>query len=124
MLAKTRRLLIDLNRLITEENARYNRKVLSAVSTKNTLYPTELFHAWDAIQYQISEYCKNDQSCQRLIERFPIDTARLKSEFFQRFLPERLEIFRTRLGDRVQINQELIQTVKETAEGISLQFRW
>ena len=49
LLAKTRRLLIDLNRLIAEEEAHYNRKPLSfRVLAGRSSRAIELARAWDA----------------------------------------------------------------------------
>ena len=57
LLVKTRRLLIDLNRLIAEEDAHYNRKSLSfrAMVSKGNR-STELSRAWDVTSNQILQY--------------------------------------------------------------------
>jgi aspartate/methionine/tyrosine aminotransferase len=111
--AKTRRLLIDLNRLITEENARYNRKVLSFHSQTSTDYQAaEHAQAWGTICQQITAYCQHHRASQRLIARFPIDTQRLQNEFFQRYLPERLDAFQTRLQDRAHISHALMRKAR------------
>jgi len=113
LLAKTRRLLIDLNRLIAEENARYNRKILFSASQIHTNPRAfQLSQVWDSICQQITEYCQKHRSSQRLIERFPIDSERLQSEFFQRYLPERLDVFHNRLQDKAQISYVLMRKAR------------
>jgi len=113
LLAKTRRLLIDLNRLIAEENARYNRKFLSFHPLLNkSNRETELLLAWEAISKQIIHHCENSRSSHRMIVKFPIDTEPLKRDFLQRYLPDRLEVFRTRLLDRALISDELMRQAR------------
>ena len=110
LLAKTRRLLIDLNRLIAEEDARYNRKRLAfrmPESADNR--SSELTHAIDAIAQRILEQCATNKSCRRLIAMPLLDSEQVRRDFVQRYVPERLEVFRTRLLDRVLINDELVR---------------
>ncbi len=39
----------------------------------------------------------------------PLDSKQLQREFVQRYAPERLEVFRTRLLDRALISDELMR---------------
>ena len=110
LLAKTRRLLIDLNRLIATEEARYNRKQLTFHTLPNKSRRTnELSNAWDAITVQILQQCQNRTSLQRLMTLPPLDSNQLKSELLKHYLPERLYIYRTRLLDQALISDELMQ---------------
>lgn len=109
LLAKTRRLLIDLNRLIAEEEARYNRKQLSfRIPVSRSSRSIELSHSWDVITKQILQHCENSRSFHRLMTLPSLDSKHLQSEFLQRHVPERLEVFRTRLLDRALISDELM----------------
>jgi hypothetical protein len=116
LLLKTRRLLIDLNRLIAEEEARYNRKQLSfrIMPSKRNRSAT-LSHAWDGVSAQIQRICEKNLTSGRLKSLPALDTHTMGREFFQRYLPERLEIFRTRLLDRALISDELMS--KATDDG-------
>lgn len=110
MLAKTRRLLIDFNRLIANEEARYNRKELTfrATPSTNNRIP-ELAHAMDAIAGQIVQQCLHSRSCSRLMTMPLLDIERERREFVRWYAPERLDVFHTRLLDRAQINDELMR---------------
>jgi len=109
LLGKTRRLLIDLNRLIAKEEARYNRKQVSIRNlTNKRSRSTELSHAWGNISEQILQQCENSQSFRRLMNLSPLDGKFLGRELLQRYLPERLDVFQTRLLDRALISDELM----------------
>jgi hypothetical protein len=109
LLAKTRRLLIDLNRLIAEEEARYNRKRLSTQTLKSTRSrEVELSQSWEVITERILKECEKGLSSRRLKTISPLDSEHLRPEFLQRYLPGRLEVFRTRLLDRANISDELM----------------
>ena len=61
LLAKTRRLLIDLNRLIAEEDAHYNRKPLSfRTLSGRSSRAIELSRAWDGLQSKFSRHAGNN----------------------------------------------------------------
>jgi aspartate/methionine/tyrosine aminotransferase len=109
LLAKTRSLLIDLNRLIAEESARYNRKRLpSHIPDRASHRSVDLLHSWDVVEKSIRHSCENNRSCRRLMTRPPFDSKNMRREFLNTYIPERLQVFRTRLLDRVQINDELM----------------
>ena len=109
LLGKTRRLLIDLNRLIAEEDARYNRKQVSFnVPERSRGRSTDLLRAWDAFGEQLIQNCKTNQACRRLSAMQPLDSKRLIREFIQSHIPERLDVFRNRLLDRVAVHDELM----------------
>jgi len=109
LLGKTRRLLIDLNRLIAEEDARYNRKkVTFSVPERSRNRSTELLRAWNAFSQQIIRHCEQNQDCRSLLSMQPLDSAVLLREFLHDHIPERLDVFRNRLLDRVAIHDELI----------------
>jgi aspartate/methionine/tyrosine aminotransferase len=109
LLAKTRRLLIDLNRLIAEEEARYNRRPLTfQIQVDQGSRVVELTHAWDDIAAKILRLDENSPALQRTKELAPLDSAQLQREFVQRYVPQRLEVFRTRLLDRALISDDLM----------------
>jgi aspartate/methionine/tyrosine aminotransferase len=109
LLAKTRRLLIDLNRLIAEEDARYNRKRLSFhVPESADSRSSELQRSFDGIARRILEQCTKNGS-RRLLALPLLDDEQVRRDFMQRYAPERLEIFRTRLLDRALVSDELMR---------------
>lgn len=119
LLSKTRRLLIDLNRLIAEEDAHYNRKQLPSRNLGNAGIrdKDELVHSWEVITKQVLNHCENACSDPRMAAPPPLESQSLKREFLKRYVPERLEVFRTHLLDRALINDELVrQALKDGGE--------
>ncbi|MCC7209037.1 MAG: pyridoxal phosphate-dependent aminotransferase, partial [Anaerolineae bacterium] len=110
LLAKTRRLLIDLNRLIAQEDARYNRKRL-AVRAPDAAggRAAELVRAMDAVTKRILAQCANGGVSRRLASMPPLDDEKVRRDFATRYAPERLAIFRQRLLDRALISDELMR---------------
>jgi aspartate/methionine/tyrosine aminotransferase len=116
LLAKTRRLLIDLNRLIAEEQAHYNRKLLTfRVMESRSSRAIELGRAWDAIAKQILEQAGNYATMRSWMPLAPLDSQRMQHEFLQQVGPQRLELFRTRLLDRAFINDDLMRQASADA---------
>ena len=112
--AKARRLLIDLNRLIADETARYNRHQLSFRKPNDTgTRQSELTHAMDVITEQILQYASNDRASRRLMASPLLDTGRAQRDFVRTYAPERLAIFRTRLLDRALIESELTRRARD-----------
>ncbi|TFH33533.1 MAG: pyridoxal phosphate-dependent aminotransferase, partial [Anaerolineales bacterium] len=108
LLSKTRHLLIDLNRLIGEEEARYNRKALPfRIPINQSTRSSELSRTWDVIAKQILQHGENCGSVRQFMPLPPLDSKQMQHEFLQCYGPERLEIFRTRLLDRAFISDEL-----------------
>jgi aspartate/methionine/tyrosine aminotransferase len=121
LLTKTRRLLIDLNRLIAEEEARYNRRPL-----KFNILPdrgsrvVELTHAWDEIAAKILRLDASSPALQRTNDLAPLDAAQLQREFVREYVPQRLAAFRTRLLDRALISDELMaQALSDNGEWLA-----
>ncbi len=109
LLGKTRRLLIDLNRLIAEEDARYNRKQVSfTVPERSSRRSFELLRAWDAFGNQLVRRCETSQACRRLLASHSLESKQSIHELIQSHIPERLDIFRNRLLDRLAIHDELM----------------
>jgi aspartate/methionine/tyrosine aminotransferase len=110
LLAKTRRLLIDLNRLIAEEDAHYNRKPLAfRIPSGRSSRATELSRAWDGMAKQIIQDAGNIGTTRPLMPLPPLDGSLMQHEFLQHYGPERLETFRTRLLDRAFISDDLMR---------------
>jgi aspartate/methionine/tyrosine aminotransferase len=137
---KARRLLIDLNRLIEEEDARYNRKEIKFVtlpSSQPLIIPVGdsqrergfspllkgdgpgVRSAWASLAAQITRRFEKSASLQALATLPVVDIARLRTEFLENYLPERLDIFRQRLHERALISDELMRKAAADGEWLS-----
>lgn len=114
LLKKTRRVLIDLNRMIAEEAAHYNRKKFEEKSLpfKKTYSQNDLVALWNEVEQQILAECVNvsPQQLNQNIEEWRDEKYRYK--FTKEFLPERLLLFKQRFLDRANITNELIESVR------------
>lgn len=107
--AKTRRLLIDMNRLVAEEDARYNRKRLSfRVLPDQNRRAGELSKTWQGITQRILEQY-HDRSFHQLASMPELGSNQLNDEFLKLYVPERLDLFRNRLLERAFISDELMR---------------
>jgi aspartate/methionine/tyrosine aminotransferase len=107
--AKTRRLLIDLNRMIAEEAARYNRQQLSSrVPARVSDRSAERLALWEDASRQVTGHFADARAFKPLADLPPLDSRQLRKEFTENYLPERLEIFQTRYLDRAMISDEMM----------------
>ncbi|MCC6906139.1 MAG: pyridoxal phosphate-dependent aminotransferase [Anaerolineae bacterium] len=105
---KTRRLLLDLNSLIADQDAQYNRKALVInLPARDSSHAIGLAQAMDAISVSILQRCASDRF-RGQIDMPLLDEEQIRRDFMQRYAPERLEVFRTRLLDRARISDELM----------------
>ncbi len=118
--AKTRRVLIDLNRIIAEEEARYNRKrpAWRAPARAARLDRAALVREWAAMERRLAEYYR--EAAAEELKRLGISGQRgpekgLPEEFFQ----ERLEVFRRRFQDRLELTEQRL-ALAEAEEGKTL----
>lgn len=110
LLTKTRRLLIDLNRLIAEEDARYNRRQLSVHMPAGAGdRSAALVQAFDSVAGRVRQACSDNGQWQRLMAAPLLDYAQAHHDFLDRYVPERLDIFRSRLRDRAMVSDELMR---------------
>lgn len=107
MQVKARRLLIDLNRMISEEDARYNRKQLHFRPSEYGNPVAARLQQWDAMSREISRHVEETSSLLSQLTTLPVvDSKRLRSDFVKHYLPERLELYRTRLEQRANVSDE------------------
>jgi aspartate/methionine/tyrosine aminotransferase len=118
ILAKARRLLIDFNRLIANEDSRYNRRQLTFHVSRSTQDRMgELTQRMDGIANRIVETCAASSACRRLMDSLTLhDDGRTRRDFLTRYAPERLQVFRTRLLDRARINDEFMYQALSNGE--------
>ncbi len=112
LLAKTRRLLIDLNRLIADTQARYNLTRPTFHLQTSPALPSELERAWHALERDLT------QRAERLAAQLPwrdhtaLELPALQNDFLRRYLPERLAVFRQRLGERAFLEEERLRRAR------------
>jgi aspartate/methionine/tyrosine aminotransferase len=109
LLVKTRLLLIDLNRVIAEEDARYNRKLLPILKPNNSGdNSAERLKQWDRVTRLIQQQINFNRELRHIANGPSIDLKHVQAEFEKQYLPDRLEIFRTRLLDRSLLSDEML----------------
>ncbi|TSA19489.1 pyridoxal phosphate-dependent aminotransferase [bacterium] len=113
LLKKTRRVLIDLNRLIAEESSRYNR-LHPALSTghhqaedREPLY----LERWKRIEEEIIRACRSMNV--RQFRR--IGDVESDRKFREEYAPERLSVFKQRCMDRFHQSDELMYMARSDA---------
>ncbi len=107
LLTKTRRVLIDLNRLISEESSRYNRLSLRQ-RTGNRIGDVEgqlCANRWKQVEDGIAAACRK-LTPQRYHELLDPQSIR---RFMEEYVPERLAVFRQRWQDHFQQTGELMR---------------
>ncbi|RPI04777.1 MAG: aminotransferase class I/II-fold pyridoxal phosphate-dependent enzyme [Ignavibacteriae bacterium] len=107
---KTRHVLIDLNRLIAEESARYNRKRLPDVPPRylGTDDAKKNLEQWNTFENALREACRTV----KLGRGSEFDSARHITEFRNDYLPPRLELFKQRYRDRLVMTEEYLRKVR------------
>jgi aspartate/methionine/tyrosine aminotransferase len=107
---KTRHVLIDLNRLIAEEAARYNRKRLPSTRPR---YQGSDDERTSLQQWEIIEQAVIIKSRHVKLGKGPeFDSVRHLEEFRNEYVPQRLELFKQRYRDRLVIVEELLRKVR------------
>jgi len=112
LLKKTRRVLIDLNRMIAEEAANYNLKqfAVKSFADKNASEKHNALASWKLIEEKIIEECSSlrKKEFQRHVDI--AGAAQYEKNFQKDFLSERLEIVRQRFIDRLTIANETVES--------------
>ena len=110
LLNKTRRVLIDLNRVIGEEAAQYSRRQFPL--RRPAAPPESVTGPWEAVERGIRELIGG-----RIIDsvrslRDEIGTGRVRRLLTEEYVPERLAVYRRRLYDRGVITGELMAAAR------------
>jgi aspartate/methionine/tyrosine aminotransferase len=111
---KTRRVLIDLNRMIADEEANYNKRNLDLSKNyiKQSKYIENKNHRWQKFSDNLISV-----SIQLPVKKFKgffnhTDEKNHFIEFIQNFIPERLEVFRQRFSDKAELVENIISIAK------------
>jgi aspartate/methionine/tyrosine aminotransferase len=107
LLAKTRRVLIDLNRLISEESSRYNRLSLGQTTEDRfgDIDGQQDFDRWKLVEDGIVAACRK-LTPQRYHELLDAQSIR---RFMEEYVPERLTVFRQRSYDHFRQAEQLMR---------------
>ena len=110
LLNKTRRVLIDLNRVIGEEAAQYSRNQFPLL--RRSAPPESVTGPWEAAERQIRELIGNGVIDSVRSLRDEIGNGRVRRLLTGEYVPERLAVYRTRLYDRAVITGELMASAR------------
>jgi aspartate/methionine/tyrosine aminotransferase len=117
LLRKTRRVLIDLNRLIAEEKAKYNKQLFTVKtqSRKTNPYFEKAGNLWNQFASELKEECK--VTAQSMTRIFPEETDRriLTERFLEKYLRSRLTTYEGIFKDHLNISRDFISCL--TSEG-------
>ncbi len=111
LLKKTRRVLIDLNRMIAEESSNYSRKKLitHSQSEKKSLSVTEYHDNWNNIEQRILNISTEKVRIVLNNHHPELRGQGYEKQFKEEFLPERLSLFKQRFRERLSIAFELME---------------
>jgi aspartate/methionine/tyrosine aminotransferase len=111
LLKKTRRVLIDLNRLIAEESAQYSRRVFPV--TRRTQIADRFFSAWDRLERDVTGRVLARARTSQAPLREELSRERVIKVLTDEFLPSRFAVFRQRGADRT----DLVHALSDAARG-------
>lgn len=110
LLEKTRRVLIDLNRVIAEESAQYSRKTFTIRNPSTT--SEEAIRAWGEVDRVINQAVQKLLYAPPRSMRSEIRDERTRKIIIGDYTPERLAVYRRRFLDRTLIMQELLASAR------------
>lgn len=111
LLKKTRRVIIDLNRMIAEEEAGYSIKSLPIKYNYSNNSLPSLNQIWNNYSNTIINECKRKFNLELKKVNFTANNNYTK--FFEEYLPTRLKVFKQRLIDRTNLLNLLINKYKD-----------
>jgi len=101
---KTRRVLIDLNRIIAEESAQYRR---TSYTSKRTKVPADhATHSWNALEGLLTGLVEKEASSIRTPLREDLHEEHARQLLLKEFLPARIAVFRQRYIDRLALTED------------------
>lgn len=113
LLRKTRRVLIDLNRMITEEKSKYNKHTFAILprKRKENHYFDSSNILWKDLITEINDECR--KIARKMMRDFAEQTEdRILSErFFEKFLPQRLNVFNEQYKDHLNISLDYLSMI-------------
>ena len=121
LLGKTRRVLIDLNRLIAEESARYSRNTFPV--NRQTVPSDDIRTHWTSLEARIRTVLPQVFRNASASDHNVLPNTDAERAFMQTFVPERMQVYRQRYFDRETVARELVRAAqadngKELAAGL------
>ncbi len=115
LLAKTRRVLIDLNRLIAEEGARYSRRPYPVRRQSGTMAgSTDL---WTSLEQRVRASLPRAMASFRTPLGDELRRQPLRTTFENEFLARQFATYRRRFEDRLLVTGELVRRVSNGPAG-------
>lgn len=111
LLLKTRRVLIDMNRLIAEEAGNYKRREYAAISAPR--YNTAKFdaarEAWNKVMVKLQKYCSG-----LVIKQMPaeLQSSNYRESFIGNYTPRRVKEFTLRFTDRLGMALQTLAAIR------------
>ena len=111
---KTRRVLIDLNRMIAEESSNYNRRRFSeqTVSPPPGQRAGRAGEVWKTVEDGIVDECRKRKTSGIRLSQSLIPEDEKDEFFFGEYLPERLNLFRRRFLDRDSLAEAELEAAR------------
>jgi len=110
LLKKTRRVLIDLNRLIAEESAQYSRRRFTL--TRVVTPPEHAARAWSSVEQELRATVLASLRSKDGVLRDQLRQESVMHALAEDFLPERLAVYRQRFLDRAMITAQLTASAR------------
>lgn len=120
LLRKTRRVLIDLNRLVAEEKAKYNKQTFAVkkIGRKNNFYFDSTASLKNNFFVELKAACVKNASV--LMKNFSdeADEKILSQRFINKYLPERFAVFEQIFGDRFDLSLDYLSLINSEGSRI------
>ena len=114
LLRKTRRVLIDLNRLIAEEKSKYNKQLFAVktIGSKSDNYLGKAGEFWKQFKNDIEKECYRTSVF--LTKAFPEETENriLSERFLGKYLNGRLNTYEELFNDNLDISLDFLSCIK------------
>ncbi len=78
---------------------------------------------WDDLTRQVLHRFESSRAFEELASLPVVDGSRLRHDFVDEYLPDRLEVFRTRLSERALVNAELMRKAARDGEWLAERLR-
>lgn len=119
LLRKTRRVLIDLNRMIAEEYSKYNKHIFPVTSykRKNIFYLQNAESLWYKFIKEVENNCKEKVYKQIRIFSEDIDGKMISDRFFEKYLPSRINTFSKIFKENITMSLDYLSLIESNGNG-------
>lgn len=113
LLRKTRRVLIDLNRMIAEEKSKYNRREFAVKEPKYSQHPYLLpsQKSWQNFVQSVEIKAKKNLKLALPAFSRDVDPHKIGSRFINQYLPERLANYTKQFSEQLKLTNNLLHRV-------------